>query len=87
MWIFEYSNKFVRQYKNLSSQLQEKVDSALINLENSLNPLEIGIYKPSLKAFAYEIDKSNRIIYNVRFNDNTIELIRVGDHKQAYGKD
>jgi addiction module RelE/StbE family toxin len=87
LWNFEYSNKFIKQYKSLSSILQDKVTKALATLESSVNPLELGIYKSSMKAFSYKIDKSYRILYNVRFNDGIIELIRVGDHKQVYGKD
>ena len=84
MWDFEYSSKFTKQYKLLSSDLQKKVESALQDLASSENPLEKGEYKTSLKAHAYILDKSNRILYNVRFGDNIIELLRVGDHKKAY---
>jgi len=68
----------------LSSNLQVKVDSALIELAKSENPTKLGEYKSSLKVYAYVLDKSNRILYNVSYNENTIELLRVGDHKKAY---
>jgi mRNA-degrading endonuclease RelE of RelBE toxin-antitoxin system len=87
LWTFEYSSKFIKQYKNLSSHLQEKITTALTSLESNVNPLELGVYKANMKAFAYDIDKSHRILYNVRFSDGVIELIRVGDHKQVCGKD
>lgn len=87
MWQFEYQNKFIKQYKKLNSALQETVKKALTEMANSDNPLKLGNYKKHLKAFAYDLDSSNRILYNVRFPDNMIELIRVGNHKQVYGTD
>jgi len=87
LWEFEYSNRFVRQYKSLNSELQTKVKSSLNDLADSDNPSKLGEYKPSIKAYAYVLDRSNRILYNVRFRDNVIELIRVGSLKQVYGKD
>lgn len=29
----------------------------------------------------------DRIIFNVDYDEHTIELVRVGDHKMTYGKD
>ncbi|MDH2906849.1 MAG: hypothetical protein PXX83_02000 [Candidatus Nitrosotalea sp.] len=87
MRILAPNKKFIKQYKSLSSDLQKRVDSALAELVMSENPTKLGDYKQSLKVCAYNLDKSNRIIYSVDFTNNTIELRRVGSHKQAYGKD
>ena len=84
MWKLEYSKQFVKQYKQLSSILQMKVDLALNDLSKSENPAMLGKYKQNLRVYAYNLDKSNRIIYTINFADNTIELRRVGDHKQVY---
>ena len=65
----------------------KKGNSALAELVKSENPTKLGDYKQSLKVCAYNLDKSNRIIYSVDFVNNTIELRRVGSHKQVYGKD
>ena len=86
MWNFERDPKYIRQYKGLNPQ-QNKVKKALTQLDNSENPRDLGKYKRSLRIYAYDLDKSNRILYDVRFSDNVIELYRVGDHKQTYGKD
>lgn len=67
--------------------MQDKVRNAINELVTLDNPTSVGTYKPRLRSFAYELGRSYRIIYNVRFSDYVIELIRVGDHKQAYGKD
>ena len=87
MWKLEYSKKFIKQHKSLSSDLQNRVRFALNELSNSDNPAKLGEYKQNLRVFAYNLDKSNRIIYTIHFVDNIIELRRVGSHKQAYGKD
>lgn len=87
MWFLAPNKKFIKQYKLLSSELQKRVDSALDELVKSENPTKLGDYKPSLKVYAYNLDKSNRIVYSVDFSNNTIELRRVGDHKMTYGKD
>lgn len=84
MWNFEYGTKYKKQFKKLSSLLQASVRLALTELAYSDNPLKLGEYKSSLKAFAYKLDKSNRILYNVDFPRNIIELLRVGDHKMVY---
>ena len=63
---------------------QTKVKEALVSLAKSENPLKLGQYKKSLEAWAYELDRKSRILYNVRFNDNVIELLRVGSHGAAY---
>jgi len=84
LWNFEYDKKYIKQFKKLSSLLQSQVRLALIQLAESDNPLKLGEYKASLKAFAYRLDQSNRILYNVDFPKNIIELLRVGDHKMVY---
>jgi mRNA-degrading endonuclease RelE of RelBE toxin-antitoxin system len=87
LWTLEPNSKFIRQYKLLGSDIQKKVDSALNELANSENPAKLGDYKQNLRVYAYDLDKSNRIVYTVDFTNNVIELRRVGSHKQAYGKD
>lgn len=87
MWIPERTKKFIRQYKSLHPDLQKKVDIVITELVESENPTKLGEYKSSIKAYAFVLDKSNRILYNVSFNENVIEFIRVGSHKQVYGKD
>lgn len=63
------------------------MDIVITELVESENPTKLGEYKSSIKAYAFVLDKSNRILYNVSFNENVIEFIRVGSHKQVYGKD
>jgi mRNA-degrading endonuclease RelE of RelBE toxin-antitoxin system len=87
LWSFEKKNKFKKQFKLLSPEFQAKVKSALIELATSQDPTTLGIFKPSMGVYAYELNRGYRILYNVRFVDYVIELIRVGDHKEVYGRD
>ena len=84
MWTLAPNKKFIKQYKLLGSELRNNVDLALSELVRSDNPAKLGEYKPNLGVYAYNLDKSNRIIYTIDFPSNTIELRRVGDHKKAY---
>lgn len=84
MWILAPNEKFIKQYKSLSSVLQKKVDVVLNELANSEDPTMLGRYKQHLQVYAYNLDKSNRLVYVVCFSDKVIELLRVGDHKKAY---
>ncbi len=56
-------------------------------MQNSENPARLGKYKQGKRVFAYDIGRKYRIIHNVNWSDNTIEFLRVCNHKSAYGKD
>lgn len=87
MWIPERTNQFKKQFKNLTPQLQNKVQDAIEALCISEKPTALGIYKKHMEVYAYEIGSNYRIIYDVKITENIIVFIRVGDHKNAYGKD
>jgi len=89
LWQFEYSTKFVKQYGKLDPDLKTKVDDIIEILEKSEDPRKLGVFKQGRLrgVYAYELGKKYRLLYNPRFNDMTIELIRVGDHKDVYGFD
>jgi mRNA-degrading endonuclease RelE of RelBE toxin-antitoxin system len=59
----------------------------LIQLGDSERPESLGVYKQSMKVYAYELGQDDRIIYRVDYDRHTIVLVRVGDHKMTYGKD
>lgn len=86
MWTFYRSTIFLKQYKKLDSQTKNRINTALTELANSENPSDLGVYKPSMRVFGYNIGKY-RIIFSILYNENVIELMRVCDHKSAYMKD
>ena len=87
MWEFDRKSKFKKQFKLLGSVRQDRVKKALMQLADSERPESLGIYKQSMKVYAYELGHDDRIIYKVDYDRRTIVLIRVGDHKMTYGKD
>jgi len=86
LWNFERKSKFKKQYKTLSPENQGRVKKALKELAGSDDPTKSGVFKPSMKVYAYELGSSNRILYDVDFTNKMILLFRVGDHKDVYGK-
>lgn len=86
MWVFDRKLKFKNQYKKLSNEKQDLVKKALREIANSDDPTKFGKFKPSLKVYAYELGRSERILYDVNFAGKIITLFRVGDHKDVYGK-
>jgi len=86
-WKIVGENAFKKQYKNMGHTRQTEVDKAIRELVSSENPANIGNYKQHQKIFAYELGKSDRLIYTLDYFHNEIILIRVCDHKSVYGKD
>ena len=85
-WDFYRQAKFLRQFKRLDERTKRRVGKALEDLANSENPSDLGTYKPGMRVFAYNVGKY-RIIFGIRYSENIIDLMRVCDHKSAYGRD
>ena len=86
MWKPSKSSKFKKQYDSLSSETQKKIDDAIRQLLESENPMSFGVYKTDIGLFAYELGRSERILYNVLWDLHYIDFVRVGSHKQVYGR-
>lgn len=87
MWTPNRQTKFKKQFKKLDPALRKKTNDALKKLLLSDDPRILGDFKRSMNVYAYRVDKSNRIIYDVNFVKKTIDFMRVGDHKSTYGSD
>jgi mRNA-degrading endonuclease RelE of RelBE toxin-antitoxin system len=87
LWQIDQRSQFKRQYKLLGSERQKKVDNAIRDLIISGDPANCGDYKKSMKTYAYELSKGDRIIYDINYEAKIIILLRVCDHKSVYGKD
>ena len=81
-WEAEVTNTFRRGYKNLGSDVRRRVDEAILHLLNSEDPTKLGLRKVGRwkGVYSYEIGRQFRILYTVRFNDRTVELLDVGTH-------
>ena len=86
-WIPDRRPAFSKQFRRLDGQLQKRAKQAMHELLASENPAHLGKYKISYRIFAYNLGKKYRIVYNINWNENTIEFIRICDHKSVYGKD
>ncbi len=85
-WETKAETKFKKQYTHLDSQIKQRINQTIQELENSKNLSDLGIYKPDMRVFVYNVGKY-RILYNIRYSENTIDLMRVCDHKSVYNKD
>ena len=87
VWTFEIKLSFKKQYSGLDARTRKKVDDAMCELQRSENPALLGRYKRGMRVFSYEVGRKYRVIYNVNWDSNVIELLRVCDHKSVYGRD
>jgi len=60
----------------------EGVDEAILHLLNSEDPTKLGLRKVGRwkGVYSYDIGRQFRILYTVRFDDQTVELLDVGTH-------
>lgn len=81
-WQAESTNTFRRGYKNLGFEVRRRVDEALLELLNAGDPTRLGLRKVGKweGVYSYEIGRQFRILYKVRFEDRTVELLDVGTH-------
>ncbi|MBI4258683.1 MAG: type II toxin-antitoxin system RelE/ParE family toxin [Thaumarchaeota archaeon] len=82
-WILVLTPTFKRGYKNLSSDIQNRVDQALKELTRSEDPLLLGVRKIGKwkGVFTYEIGRKYRIFYRVDVYRRTIHVFHVGGHE------
>ena len=85
-WIVRTDPVFDRQYKRIGQERRARVYKALEILKTSVDPAILGKYKKHAGAFAYEIGRSDRLLYRLDRSSNEIVLLRVCDHKSVYGR-
>ena len=86
-WTIKRESKFIKQFKLIGHARQIKVLKAIEDLVTSRDPSDFGVYKASIRAFAYELGKGDRMIFDIDYPNHAILLLRVCDHKSAYGMD
>lgn len=87
MWIPDREdNHFLKNYKKLSSILQQRTDEKIIELCYSEDPRKLGDHKTGrVKCLhACKLGRQYRILYDVIFKENTIKFLRVGTHDVVY---
>lgn len=84
-WIPDRRPAFIKQFGRLDSTIRRKAENAILEILTSENPARLGRYKRGKRVFSYDLGRKCRIIYNVNWADNTIEFLRICDHKSSYG--
>lgn len=82
-WTLVLTPIFKRGYKNLSNDIQRRVDQALRELAESEDPRLLGVRKIGKwkGVLTYEIGRRYRIFYSVVFDQKTIHVLHVGGHE------
>lgn len=86
-WTTRSEATFDSQFKHIGHVRQLRVSKAIDVLTASADPAILGKYKKHAAAFAYEIGRSDRLLYRLDRSRNEIVLLRVCDHKSVYGRD
>lgn len=62
--------------------MQRRVDEAVLQLLESADPVKLGLRKVGKwkGVYSYEIGRQFTILYRVKFEDKTIELLDAGTH-------
>ena len=91
-WKAEYDPKFERQYRSLGREVAKRVNTAIDDMVVAENVRDARDYKGRIlvggtmsHVFARSVGRSHRILYCIR--GDSIRFLRVGDHKEVYGKD
>ena len=84
---------FERQIAKLGLEMKSRAEAAVHAIVNSTDPASLGVRKdlpytspdcPKCVIFAYEINRSYRLLYCV--GRDCLTFMRIGDHKAVYRK-
>ena len=87
MWRLRWAGRFKKQYKNLDPNTQQDVDGAVREIASSVNPARLGTCKCNMRVFAYELGRKYRVICPIQYRYGIVDLLRVCNHKSAYGRE
>ena len=87
MWRSRKSNRFEHSYNQLSDELANKADEAIITLLSSPRPERLGIPKSGSRKgyFAWELGRKCRILYYPVYEQNVVEFFKLCSHDEVYG--
>ena len=71
-WNIQRKNIFKKQYKSIGHGRQLDVYNIISDLVISKNPTNLGKYKQNKKVHAYEIGKSDRLIFTLDYANRII---------------
>ena len=89
-WKIQATKGFSKYLKSLSAEELKRFKELVKSLENTQDPKTLGELKGNKKygrCFVADVSSSCRLAYRINVSERTILLVRVGDHKEVYGKD
>jgi mRNA-degrading endonuclease RelE of RelBE toxin-antitoxin system len=89
VWDVIYPDGWKKQVKALPHHTQKKLLSFMNEIIFEKDPAFAATFKKGTKyghVYVTELSGSYRLAYTVNYNTNTIEIVRVGDHKEVYGR-
>lgn len=89
VWDVEEPENFEKEFKRLGSDVKKAYLARVSDLVHSKDPRALGVLKVTKYGPAYVIrlNDSFRLVYTVDFPNHVILIVKIGDHKQVYGKD
>lgn len=88
-WHFNKPKEFRDQAQALPKSLRPRLTEVMTELSTTPNPNSLGKKKHTKYGVCYTVrlNDSYRLAYISHHATHRIEIIRVGDHKDVYGKD
>ena len=87
-WKISKPDNFERkQVRLLPKSAARKLQSVMVDMLHSNDPRQFGIWKDTKHGPAYVADLNDSYRLAYRIDNDTIIIIKVGDHKEVYGKD
>lgn len=90
MWQIRTTDRAEKQLKKcLKTPDFVHFQDAIHELEQAEDPTTKGTFKKlaDIRCYSYDVTHSLRLLYTVEKELNMITILRLGDHKQVYGKD
>jgi mRNA-degrading endonuclease RelE of RelBE toxin-antitoxin system len=90
IWDVLYPDSWKKRVKALPHHTQKKLLSFMKKIILERDPTLAATFKKGTKyghVYVVRLSDSHRLAYTVNYNTKTITIMRVGNHKQVYGKD
>ncbi len=78
-----YTRKFLRIFKNLDTDLQDRVEEKIGQFKDTKNHKSLDVHKLGGKfkgSYAFSIDRKNRIVFEYLESRKEVALLTVGSH-------
>lgn len=89
VWNVNYPDNFDNQFRKLPANVKLQFLHRVAEMIELEDPSKIGIWKKTRygPAFVVDLNDSYRLSFLIHREHRIIQVLRIGDHKQVYGKD